>query len=118
VSEGRELGADLYRIWLVGSRHLPEVGDALAQTAGSVLRTDLSDGAFRRPGELGGGLGSAHQAIADVRGQLLQMLGETSLSMHLTGDALVMAANTYAATDDEARAEFEEIRDRSGGGVY
>jgi hypothetical protein len=118
VSQGRELGADLYRIWLVGHKLLPDVGDALAQTAGSVRRSDLGDSAFRRPDELGGGLGPAHQAIADVRGQLLQMLDETSLSMHLTGDALVMAANAYAATDHEAKERFDGMRAGAGGGEY
>lgn len=115
---GREFGADLYRIWLVGKKHLPTVADSLAETRGKVLRSELGDAAFRRPDVFGGGLGPAHQAIADLREQLSRMLDETSTNMHLTGDALVLAADAYAASDTAARDRLNEMRNGAGGGMY
>jgi hypothetical protein len=113
--EGKDLGADLYELWLAGRKNLPNVAQVYADANGHVASTeDLVHLAFHRPEQLGGAFGPAYADWRELRDQLQRILADTAANLVLTGQALCVAASMYAATDAEAATEMHRLLDHNG----
>jgi hypothetical protein len=95
MSTGHELGVDLAELWDAGQNHLPIVAGEFTK-AGNALPTSITGIMY----------GSA-SAWGELAATLAGHLSTTADNLMDTGAALVHAANNYAHTDAEARAEFE-----------
>jgi hypothetical protein len=107
MSTGHELGVDLAELWDAGQNHLPIVAGEFAKAV-NALPTSIT-GIMYRSGGVGAGdhsYGSA-SAWGELAATLAGHLSTTADNLMDTGAALVHAANNYAGTDAEARAEFE-----------
>jgi hypothetical protein len=109
---GRDLGVDLYHLWLAGTDNLPSVAAEYVVARNEVASTDIGlIGAFRRHERFGGGpYGPAHAGWTALRDELRTILAETAENLDLTGEALRLAASGYARTDSAAAAELERLR--------
>jgi hypothetical protein len=107
MSTGHDLGVDLAELWDAGQNQLPTVAAELT-IAVNALPTSIT-GIMDRSGGVGAGdysYGSA-PAWEALAATLAGHLSHTADNLMDTGAALVHAANHYAHTDAEARAEFE-----------
>lgn len=107
---GRELGFELRDLYDAGKRNLPAVAKDYKTAKNGV--SDAGNGMrgiFTRPAQFGGPQGSAYSAIHGLRAELEHILHETEKSLELTGEALVMCANEYAKSDQEAGDEFRRL---------
>ena len=107
MSTGHELGVDLAELWDAGQNHLPIVAGQFTQAV-NALPTSIT-GIMYRSGGVGAGdhsYGSA-SAWGELAAVLAGHLATTADNLMDTGAALVHAANNYAGTDAEARAELE-----------
>jgi hypothetical protein len=107
MSSGRELGVDLSELWHAGKHLLPQVAGEFNKA--QQTSNPYCSGAFYRGGGLGAGDGAfgAYFVWRDLADKLDEILTTTQTNLVDTGTALVIAANNYAHTDAEARAEFE-----------
>lgn len=113
TSSGRELGADIYELWRAGHENLPNVAAQFSDSA-STLAAYSYGYKFYRSGSLGaGGMYGAYDAWNSLAGTLDGIMRETADNIVDTGNALVLAADMYAATDADAAAEFNR-RKREG----
>jgi hypothetical protein len=109
---GRDLGVDLYHLWLAGTDNLPSVAGEYVVARNEVASTEVGlIGAFRRSERFGGGpYGPAHAPFVALRDDLRRILADTAENLELTGEALRLAASGYAQTDSAAAAELERLR--------
>ena len=107
MSTGHELGVDLAELWDAGQNHLPIVAGEYT-LAVNALPTSIT-GIMYRSGGVGAGDHAYCSASAwgELAAVLAGHLSTTADNLMDTGAALVYAANNYAGTDAEARAEFE-----------
>ncbi len=109
VMHGKELGADLFRIDLVGREDLPTVAGEYRYAvenidhAGVVGPTVMGRPAFF-------GADRVSSAWADLRGTLEKILRESEGALEDTGRALMLAVAQYSAADQEAAAELARLR--------
>ena len=113
MSTGHELGVDLAELWDAGQNQLPQVAGEFTKAV-TALPTSIT-GIMYRSGPVGAGgsygASSAWEALAEA---LSGHLSTTADNLMDTGAALVHAANNYAHTDAEARAEFERRKREIG----
>src|SRR4051794_35641101 len=96
---GVDLGADLYKLWISGTRYLPQIADGFSNAAQPWGQSSAHDGAFWRPAELGGAYGPAHAHLVDVRDALAKVLKDAQSNMLDAAHALKLSAEWYAETD-------------------
>jgi hypothetical protein len=109
--KGKDLGADLYELWLAGKADLPAVSGAYLGAADTVRDTsNLDFAAMYRPTRFGGdSYGPVYYAFSTLRDELFDMLSTTADNLALTGEALCVAATEYAKTDGAASAEMQRL---------
>ncbi|GAA0708587.1 hypothetical protein Drose_13120 [Dactylosporangium roseum] len=108
---GVDLGVDIYRLWLAGSKYLPDVAVLMENALAHVGHAGTSDAAFVRPAVFGGGVyGPAYGPMGELRDLLAEMLAQTATALRDSGAALVLAADEYQKTDEEARDMFNRMR--------
>jgi len=107
------LGVDCYELWDAGKNLYPAIAAEFDASAGEFSATG-SYFAFSRDGSLGTGSSGAYAEWAGAAGVLDEVLAETGRNLRDTGTALILAANTYAATDAEAQAEFDRRKRELG----
>jgi hypothetical protein len=104
---GTELGLDLWELYRAGSQSLPAVAREF-YTASRHVRTagEWVEQAFTRPSMFGGTFGPARTDWMDLMGMIKKFLEDTADNLDATGEALVLAAQTYAETDRAAGREL------------
>lgn len=107
---GEELGADCVDLWEAGHFELKPLGAQFHEAAGDLARTEAGEQNFWRSGELGGPYGPVRQVWADLRDEVVGILRDTAESLELTGDALILAARRYTASDEVAKRRFDELQ--------
>jgi hypothetical protein len=116
---GRDLGIDLYELWIAGENLLPEVADQFAEAGKQFALTESQNGYFWRPAEFsGGGYGPMHAAFADLRQTLAAVFRDSQGNLELAGHALKMAADEYARTDKAAADQFTAMKSDLGQGEF
>ena len=112
---GKDLGADLYHLWLAGKQNLPSVADQYGKAAAGVSSTQSVASVMWRPSRFGGDTyGPVYYSWTALRDELQTILSETAGNLTLTGEALVLAANQYAKTDRAAAAEMKRLIQTDG----
>src|SRR5215475_4291866 len=112
---GRDLGADLYHLWLAGKDNLPSVAGEYGRAASDVAATDSAFAVMWRPSRFGGDTyGPVYYSWTTLRDELQTILSETASNLTLTGEALVLAANQYAKTDRAVAAEMKRLIQTDG----
>jgi hypothetical protein len=113
---GNDLGVDLHELWLAGKQYLPEVAEQFNGALAHTRRAADYDFAFHRSAAFGGGgNGPAFGPFTALRDQLSDVYVETWRVLSDAAIALIIAANTYAETDDAAKRKFESLRGPWGG---
>ena len=114
MSTGHQLGVDLAELWDAGQNQLPVVAGEYT-LAVNALPTSIT-GIMYRSGGVGAGdyFSGASTAWESLAATLSGHLSTTADNLMDTGAALVHAANNYANTDAEARAEFERRKREIG----
>ena len=115
---GAEFGTDLVDLYDAGRFKLKVVAEQFRQAAGELFRTEGQTEVFARDPALGGRSGPARQPWESLRDSIVDILLTTAANMDDTGEALMMAADEYAKTDDVARLRYVELKaalDRSNG---
>jgi hypothetical protein len=112
---GVTLGLDLAELYRAGKVTVPN-GAVEIKAAGEALARVASAGScFTRPDIFGGAKGAAYAEWEELRATLDRFLNETADNMNDAAAALVLAAETYASTDDTAaRDEFKRLRGEWG----
>jgi hypothetical protein len=114
---GITLGLDLFELYRAGKQSLPSVAAEFTVAAGSLTSAGGSaDPLFTRPAIFGGNKGPAHAEWMELKGSVERFLAQTSDNLLDTGTALVLAANTYAASDEIARQELDRLKHENGVG--
>jgi hypothetical protein len=112
---GEALGADLYKLLVVGKDDLPSVaaiyGEAV-QMFGNTAK--VAADAMRRPEYFGGSLGRVHDSWMALRDTVNRFLSDTQGSLDDTGHALVLAVGAYEASDTVARDKLRSLRQQNG----
>jgi hypothetical protein len=109
AESGKELGADLYEILVVGKSDLPTVTAEYGTIVGKVDSAGAAaPGAFKRPSFFGAD--RVQDSWLDLRDALDNFLSESQDNLDDTGRALVMAVSNYASTDREASSELDRLR--------
>jgi hypothetical protein len=107
---GKNLGVDIYELWLAGTARLPAVAALYDEARRNVATTDDNAlTALTIPSALLGNHGEVLGPWTTLRNELLQILSDTATNLTLVGDALVMAAKAYADTDHRAEHEFDRL---------
>ena len=99
--EGASFAADLEMLLKAGEQHLPEIAGNYSGLVGRGVTDDLPS-AFSRQTSSGESKGAAFQPWMNLYGAFEDMLTGTGENLALAADALVSAANTFAANDVEA----------------
>ena len=107
---GEELGADCADLWEAGHYELKPLGAQFRDAAAKLAQTEDGEYNFWRDSKLGGPYGPVRPVWADFCDDVFDVLRQTAENLELTGDALVLAANEYANSDDVARRKFEELK--------
>ncbi|MBV1851621.1 hypothetical protein [Catellatospora tritici] len=111
---GRDLGADLFRLYTMAKTNLPDVAVEYADAAAFVSDTDVGlSAAFTRPAQFGGPQGPAYRSWTELRDTVHRFLSDTDENLDETAQALLLAADTYAGTDYAAKVEFERLKRES-----
>lgn len=115
MSNGYDLGVDLFELWYAGKKLLPPVADQFHDAHGS-----LSSGSDSSPAYRGGGIGTAGSygagsEIMALGNTLETYVARTYNNTFFVGQALVEAANEYAGADQAAITEFEKRKKEIGG---
>jgi len=113
---GEALGADLYKLLIVGKQDLPSIAEIYHEGVGDVdAAGGQASAAMSRPAYFGGGAGGPVQSSWTALQQTVQsLLKETASNLDDTGHALVLAVNAYAATDGAAADRLAALRRDSG----
>lgn len=111
VGSGRELGANLYALYRAGRNELPRLALVYAQLTSRIhpVRGSL-EVQFDRPGL---GREPVHERLLELREEVHDVLRQNCVRMLEVGRALVETADAYAATDQAAAEEFENLLDRN-----
>ncbi|MDI1461987.1 hypothetical protein QEZ54_13515 [Catellatospora sp. KI3] len=109
---GRDLGADLFRLYTMAKTNLPDVAAEYGAAAGFVGGADAA-AAFTRPAQFGGAQGPAYQPWLELRDTLRSFLADTDENLDETARALLLATDAYAGTDYAAKVEFERLKRES-----
>ena len=105
MADSTTLGADLFDLWNAGKHMLPAAAESVQ---GAWNTTPASIKSYcTRSGPIGLVPDGPGQAIDNVLEYLNRALSDSAQNLRLTGDALVWLANQYAATDADAKAEFD-----------
>ncbi|GII21756.1 hypothetical protein [Planosporangium mesophilum] len=107
---GEELGADCVDLWQAGNYELKPLGAQFRDAAAQLARTEECEYNFWRDTKLGGPYGPVRQVWADFRDEVVDILRQTAENLELTGDALILAANRYADTDEDAKRTFTDLK--------
>jgi hypothetical protein len=113
MSSGHQLGVDLAELWDAGQNQLPVVAGEFSKAVGA-LPTSITGIMYRSGGVGAGGSYGASSAWEALAATLSGHLSTTADNLMDTGAALVYAADHYAQTDAEARAEFEKRKAEIG----
>lgn len=112
VGSGRALGANLFALYRAGRNELPELAAVYAELVRMIQPVGWTVKAeFNRPGL---GMDPVHQRLLDLREEVHDILRENCRRMLEVGQALVITADAYAATDQAAAQEFGKMLARSG----
>jgi len=107
---GVTLGLDLWELYRAGKQSLPAVATEYYNAGFRVGRAGaLVEGAFTRPAIFGGAQGPACGEWMELMSTIMRFLGDTGENLDATGEALVMAANTYSETDRAAGRELHRL---------
>ncbi|WP_212832698.1 hypothetical protein [Catellatospora sp. TT07R-123] len=111
---GRDLGADLFRLYTMAKTNLPDVAAEYASAAGSVGDTDSGlAAAFTRPAQFGGPQGTAYQSWVELRDTVKRFLADTDENLGETAQALLLATDAYATSDYTAKVELDRLKRES-----
>ncbi len=110
MSINRNLGVDLYGLWVAAKDNYPTVAYQYSWALQFVDATERGlTYAFQRPDVFGGGTyGPVYQPWRDLRDSLAAALSETRTNLLGVADVLAMAVTTYRETDDDAGAAFRD----------
>jgi hypothetical protein len=100
---------DLHNLYKAGRRDLPSVAAAYASSNSHVSRTVGIDRALAGAEPFGGTAGLT--AFVQLRDDVQTILGDGSVALNQTGEALCRAAETYAGTDADVEREMKLIGD-------
>lgn len=107
---GKDLGVDIYELWLAGKEKLPAVAAQYDEARRNVAKTDDNAlTALTIPSDLLGNHGEVLGPWRALRDELLKILSETGTNLTMAADALVMAADAYAETDHRAGRVFDRL---------
>jgi hypothetical protein len=107
---GKDLGVDIYELWLAGRQKLPAVAAQYDEARRNVASTDEHAlAALTIPSDLLGHQGEVLGPWTALRDELLKIMSDTTTNLMLVADALVMAADRYAGTDHRAGREFDRL---------
>jgi hypothetical protein len=107
---GKDLGVDIYELWLAGKEKLPTVAAQYDEARRHVASTDdHAVTALTIPSDLLGNHGEVLGPWIALRDELLTILTDTATNLTLVADALVIAADAYARTDHRAGREFDRL---------
>nr|MDT0660638.1 hypothetical protein [Micromonospora sp. DSM 115978] len=107
VGSGDRLGAHLYYLYRAGRIELPRIAALYADLTMRIHRlapTLQSQVDLPRQG-----INAAHRRLLELRAEVQDVLRQTSLAMSDVGAALILTADAYASTDQEAAAEFTSL---------
>lgn len=111
---GKDLGLDLFELYKAGKQHLPHVASEYTSAGASVSGASSAASCFQRHQIFGGTNGPAFQEWNELRDTVQTFLNDTGNNLNETGQALVLAADTYSATDSAARDELERLKRENG----
>ncbi|NUT21391.1 MAG: hypothetical protein HOV77_19630 [Hamadaea sp.] len=114
-------GTDLSRLWDVGKKTMPGIASQLDYARQDLAYTvQWAEPAFKRHPKFGGDHGPAYAGWCELRDDIAKMLGDTARNLYLTAEALVTAADSYAESDENAKALLQrheaDIRDQERAG--
>ncbi|WP_157538469.1 MULTISPECIES: hypothetical protein [unclassified Nocardioides] len=103
---GYDLGVDLSRLWWAGKYHIGETVVGHMEAAANNVPSEAGD--LYRSGGWGApdGANGPAAAIESYASKLHTMLVTNARNFREVGEALVLVANDYAATDQAARDEL------------
>lgn len=110
---GTELGVDCYELWNAGNNLYPAIAAEFEASASS-FSVGSSYYAFMRDSSIGLGAAGAYHSWEGAGSTLDEVLVQTGRNLRDTGQALILAANTYAATDAAAQEEFDKRKRELG----
>lgn len=109
--QNEELGVDLHNLYVAGKRHLPGIAAQFREARAVLGTSSYFDGKFHRSPSIGGTWnGPAQPALAEFRDAMCGVLTDSESNMTETADALVLTAESYAATDTRAGDKFDAMR--------
>ncbi len=115
TNDHERFGADLSRLYQMGSRNLPIVAEAYRSAAQHLAETDPGLAtAFARPPEFGGPNGYTQGALTAVRDLAHDFFVRTSINLDATAKALLTAVQIYAEADGVARDELDRLNQQNG----
>jgi hypothetical protein len=113
--KGQDLGADLFRLYKMAKVNLPDVSGEYSDAAGFVGGTDTGLAkAFGRHAQFGGANGPAYQPWVELRDTVKKFLSDTDYNLDETAQALLLATDAYAATDNAAKTELDRLKHDNG----
>lgn len=109
MADSPNIGLDLYDLWKAGEDDYPAVAGDYARACTQIEAAGRSLSlTFWRPASFGGdAYGPAYRPWCDLSDSVLRFLQQTESNLRDTAAALIMAVNTYCATDAEAAAAFQ-----------
>ena len=110
---GTELGVDCYELYDAGHNLYPAIASEFDACA-TEFSASSSYNAFVRDSSIGLGYSGAYSEWSAAANTLDNVLAETGRHLRDTGQALMLAANTYAATDAAAQAEYDRRKRELG----
>lgn len=113
ADNGTDLGVDCYELWHAGHTLYPQMAAEFDGAASSIGSTD-PEWAFIRDDSIGLGSTGAYSVWSACATMLEDRIAETARNLRDTGAALVLAADTYAATDEAAKAEYDKRKRELG----
>jgi hypothetical protein len=112
---GKDLGLDLFNLYKAGTQNLPEVAaEYTAAGTHAANALNAAAGAFQRHQIFGGSSGPAYAEWNELGQTIAKFLHDSGENLKETGEALVLAANNYAATDQAAKAELDNLKRQYG----
>jgi hypothetical protein len=108
---GADLGFELFELYRAGKQNLPNVAAEYHSAALSVASAlSQASSAFTRPAQFGGAQGPAYGEWSELQQTIEKVLYETEDNMLDTGAALILAANTLAASDTDAKTALDKLK--------
>lgn len=116
MPDATALGADLYEMYRVGRKVLPDAAVQYSVANRALDATqDGTSALFLQPTCFNGDIYSpVFPAWRELRDELQRVLAETQTNLELTGDVLCMAADAYARTDEAAARALQEAKNLKG----